>query len=390
LTVKPIHANIDPETPTSLTISARKKVRMILPSFGDAYREISDLAFSARGFYNQLTQDRSSSRGINGELLSTSYFHNFLRGDPGIKKAIVIISGVHGIEGHAGHALQCRLLREKMDLGLPPDTGLILIHLVNPWGFSHQRRVDECNIDVNRGCFDDEHGNNLLYDGVRSLVEPDDITLALLAALKERVSDPEERRKFFAAAVSGQWHSPKGIFYGGETTCISGRHLQAACHDVLLSQLEQIVAIDLHTGLGPYGVGSILCPLPSNEGPEAEKTRKMFGSGVQFINAGKSVTTSVSGDFLPAMQRRLPNCDFTGVALEMGTTTVEESFPAIVIENLLHHRLDKISGVDPKLIKDAMDMFRKTFAPIDDEVWMQKLKASFDGLWNSAIQGLSS
>ncbi len=366
---------------------------MILQSFGEAYGEICRLAFGLRGdrkFYNQLTQDRPSAlRGARNELLSTTYFHNFVRGDRRIKRAAVIISGVHGIEGHAGHFLQCQLLREQAHLALPPDTGLILIHLVNPWGFSYARRVDENNVDVNRGCFAAAHGENTRYDKIRALVEPDCVDQALMAALRAKISNPEQRRQFFAAAVSGQWHRPTGIFYGGATTCQSGLNLAAACRDEIFSQLEEIIAIDIHTGLGPRGVGTVLCPLPSDQGTDAERTRAIFGAGVQFINVEKSVTTSIAGDFLPAMQRYLPNCKFTGVALEMGTTTAEESFPAMVIENQLYHFPEKATDIDPSIIDYANAFFRRTFAPLDDVLWVKNLNNAFRNLWQAAIQGLS-
>jgi hypothetical protein len=350
-----------------------------LPSFRQAFGEISALAAEG-GFYLACEY----SRGGTG--LQTSYFSSFPPDDPSIESAIVVVTGVHGIEGHPGHRLLCRLLRQEICRELPRGTGLVMAHLVNPFGFEHGRRVDENNVDVNRGCFDDTHPENLRYDGIKGLVEPDDLNPDALFALGELAKD----RASFVAAVSGQWHSPRGIFFGGTETCQSGRDLKDVCGLHLFTLRKRIVAIDVHTGMGPYGVGTVLSPLASTDGLEADRARAIFGDKIQFVNAGKSIAVGVKGDFLPAMGRALPSgIEFTPVALEMGTTSVAESFPAIVAESWLHHHPERANEVPVDLIEDQLAMFRRTFAPTDDGEWMEKFYAAFGGLWQSAVKALS-
>lgn len=363
---------------------------MELPSYGNAFRQILALA-RGNGFFVSLSQARLV-RGACNERLCTTYFTSFAPDDARITKALIVISGVHGIEGHIGHRAQCRIIGKKRHRELPPGTGLIIPHLINPWGMSYGRRVDEDNIDVNRGCHFSGHGANTPYDDVRSLVEPERLDNERLNALRAKIANEQDRRAFFAAAVSGQWHSPKGIFYGGDRTCTSGELLSVACRQPFLAKLKQVVAIDVHSGLGPRGKGTLLCPLPSNEGAEADRTRAIFGSGVQFINAGKpTITTSVNGDYLPAMKQCLgPNCDFTGIALEMGTVTVPESFPAIVAENWLHHHPERINEVDPGLAKEQLEMFRRTFAPLDETDFMDAFDGVFDQTFQAGVSGLSA
>jgi hypothetical protein len=362
---------------------------MQLPTYGNAFRQILRLAHD-NSFSVALSQARLA-RGAGNERLCTTYFTSFAPDDKSIIKALVVISGVHGVEGHIGHLAQCRIIENKMCRELPPDTGLILIHLVNPWGMSHGRRVDEQNIDNNRGCHFNGHGANRLYDEVRSLIEPERLDNELLNALRAKIASEQERRVFFAAAVSGQWHAPKGIFYGGDRTCIGGELLSIACQQPFLAKLKRVVAIDVHSGLGPRGKGTLLCPLPSNEGAEADKTRTIFGDAVQFINAGKpTITTSVNGDYLPAMKEWLgPKCDFTGIALEMGTTTVPESFPAIVAENWLHNHPERTGEVDRELVKEQLKMFRRTFAPLDEADFMDAFYAVFDWTFRAGVRGFS-
>ena len=52
----------------------------------------------------------------------------------------MITSGIHGVEGHAGSALQQLWL--AVFAGDPPaDTGVLLVHALNPYGFAHGRRA---------------------------------------------------------------------------------------------------------------------------------------------------------------------------------------------------------------------------------------------------------
>ncbi|NIP94329.1 MAG: DUF2817 domain-containing protein [Akkermansiaceae bacterium] len=77
--------------------------------------------------------------------------------------ALVLSSGVHGVEGFPGSALQLAFLD-----GLyrkPAGSGIryILIHGINPHGFAHLRRFNEGNVDLNRNFL----GGKNEYSGVR-------------------------------------------------------------------------------------------------------------------------------------------------------------------------------------------------------------------------------
>ena len=61
---------------------------------------------------------------------------------------LVISSGIHGVEGFLGSAIQCRLLEEWS--AAPPPIRCVLVHALNPFGFAWRRRVNETNVDLNR------------------------------------------------------------------------------------------------------------------------------------------------------------------------------------------------------------------------------------------------
>jgi len=69
---------------------------------------------------------------------------------PGATKVIVITSGVHGVEGYLGSALQTKALEDGLFANLPRDTGVVLVHALNPWGMAHFTRTNEDNVDLNR------------------------------------------------------------------------------------------------------------------------------------------------------------------------------------------------------------------------------------------------
>src|SRR5262249_43549094 len=69
-------------------------------------------------------------------------------GNPNPRFVLLHSSGVHGVEGFAGSAIQLQLLGNVPHL--PPPASLILVHVLNPFGMAWLRRVNENNVDLNR------------------------------------------------------------------------------------------------------------------------------------------------------------------------------------------------------------------------------------------------
>src|SRR5690606_39367139 len=63
---------------------------------------------------------------------------------------------VTGVQTCALPIFQVGLLETDAFAALPEDTAVLLIHAINPYGFSHIRRVNEDNIDLNRNFRDFE------------------------------------------------------------------------------------------------------------------------------------------------------------------------------------------------------------------------------------------
>ena len=64
-------------------------------------------------------------------------------------RALIVSSGLHGVEGPFGSAVQVAALPHLAALH---ESGMrvVLIHALNPYGFAWGRRVDAANVDLNR------------------------------------------------------------------------------------------------------------------------------------------------------------------------------------------------------------------------------------------------
>src|ERR1700736_4082723 len=66
---------------------------------------------------------------------------------------LVTISGTHGAEGFCASRGESGAVAGP-PVALPPDTALLAIHAINPYGFAWIRRVTEDKVDLNRSLVD--------------------------------------------------------------------------------------------------------------------------------------------------------------------------------------------------------------------------------------------
>src|SRR5262249_60459417 len=82
--------------------------------------------------------------GPQGEELTVDVAHTPAKeGAP----TLLVTTGLHGPEGFLGSAVACALLRGAIWKAKCPQVRIVLVHALNPFGFSHLRRTDEANID---------------------------------------------------------------------------------------------------------------------------------------------------------------------------------------------------------------------------------------------------
>lgn len=170
---------------------------------------------------------------------------------------VALLSGLHGVEGHAGNGLQQLLVDSGRLASLPDGVAVLLVHAVNPFGFAWSRRVDHDNIDVNRNFVDPGSlPDNPLYAEVDPLLNPTDDTfdpddLSFLGGLQDfwdRVGGEVAMRTL----NGGQYVFPKGLQYGGDHESWSRRTLERIW-STELEGARRAINLDVHTGLGPEG-----------------------------------------------------------------------------------------------------------------------------------------
>ena len=259
------------------------------------------------------------------------------------KTAVVLSSGVHGVEGLFGSAVQLAFLERMMGgWQLPAGAGVVLIHAINPFGFAWRRRFNESNVDLNR--------NFLLAEESYAGAPP----LAGRFRDAMKLSRPRARYGFWTARMVmlalrhgtssiwetlpvGQYDYPDWLFFGGAAPAQSVLALQQFLPTVL-DETEEVAHLDFHTGLGRWSEGELL--VSESEGLEnCEWWRGHFGEGT--VTQVKSFTRSyeVRGGFGPWLRALFPQCEYRYATAEFGTYSAMRVIGALAEESRWHGEL---------------------------------------------------
>ena len=201
----------------------------------------------------QLESHPVDTLGPRGEQLTIDVAYS-TAGDPG--RVLVVSSGIHGVEGFFGSAVQLALLGQ-WSAAPPSRIKYVFLHGLNPFGFAWLRRVDENNVDPNR---------NFLLPGEQ--FEATDQTYARLDRFLNLRRPPARWDMFMLNALpvivrhglptlrqaiaGGQYSFPRGLFYGGAAPSQMQQILQQHLPRWLEGS-KSVVHLDFHTGLGQRG-----------------------------------------------------------------------------------------------------------------------------------------
>src|SRR5512143_2900367 len=122
-----------------------------VPHFSRSYAE-ARAKFIAAARVRHLTVETHALpgwHGVDGEALAMDVA---LLGAVDAKGLLILTSATHGVEGYCGSGAQIGLLQDERFVRGACDAGVavLFVHAVNPYGFSHGRRVNEDNADLNR------------------------------------------------------------------------------------------------------------------------------------------------------------------------------------------------------------------------------------------------
>lgn len=316
---------------------------------------------AAAGF--ELQAHRHPLHGPAGELLATDVAR---RGSRDARVTLLISSGTHGVEGFCGSGCQNALLDSGVLRSLPNDMAVVLVHAINPYGFAHLRRVNEDNVDCNRNFISHaSHPANPAYDEVHPMLVPADWDGPAKRAADEAIFRyvAERGQRALQVAISqGQYEHADGLFYGGRAPVWSNGTWRRIVREETGGSKE-VIAIDLHSGLGPGGVGEAIS---SEVGADLQLAKALFGDDVTSSPEGSSSSAKVSGSVVEGAREALEHARLTMITLEYGTLPPVAVLEALRADNWLHLRGDVKSPLG-QAIKSAI---RGAFY-VDTSAWRQ-------------------
>ncbi len=250
---------------------------------------------------------------------------------------LALVSGTHGIEGHAGAALQAAFLDQWRERGAPREPGILFVHLVNPWGCAWNRRENEENVDVFRNLVytTPPFANNPLYDRYEAGINPRAWSGPKRAAADEIFQafiDAEGWETVLSTIRRGQHDYPEGITYHGREPSWSRRVVEQIGAD-LLSDVRNLTVLDIHTGYGEFGE-PLIVPYDRPGSPKAEFVMSRFKDAVLIPGGVPIIPPHPRAPYELWHRPDGPRVLFVG--LEWGTHDVEAEFELFRANTYIH------------------------------------------------------
>ncbi len=318
--------------------------------------------------------------GREGEPLAM----DVARFGPADAKALLVVSSAcHGVEGHCGTGVQNAMLADATLHAEAARRGvaLLYVHGLNPWGYSWCRRTTHENVDLNRNWLD--FGSalpaNHAYASLHAALVPErwpppPEAEATLAAFVER----HGARALQTAISAGQGSHPDGLFFRGHRPTWSQRTLRAVLreHGARCSRLGWI---DLHTGLGPSGVGERIFAC-RDDAKALARARAWWGSKVTSIYDGSSTSSLLNGLMFEGAYQECAQADYTGIALEYGTLPFEQVMLALRADQWLQNHPQAPEAQRQEIKRALLEAFYTDTDEWKTAIVEQGLEAAHQGI----------
>jgi hypothetical protein len=327
--------------------------------------------------------------GRDGETLAMDVA---LDGAPDAERLLIVSSACHGAEGYCGSGVQVFATHDAEWRAHARAAGVavLYIHALNPHGFSFVRRVTHENVDLNRNFqdFSQPLPENPAYAELHALLLPHDWPPQPdnQAAIDAYVATHGLSR-YQAAVSQGQHAFADGLFFGGTAPTWSNLTLR----QVLRSQAQKarrLAWIDLHTGLGPSGVGERICACRDDPAALARARRWWDGSGqtpVTSIYDGSSTSARLTGLMWGAAYEECPQAEYTGMALEYGTLPIEDVINALRGDHWLHQHPEAPAALRQAIKQRMLDTFY-----VNTDTWRAQVVAQARQALFQAVDGLKT
>ena len=323
--------------------------------------------------------------GRDGEQLAIDVARS---GPANARNLLVISSGCHGVEGFCGSAVQIDLLTDPQwaTLTRNDDLAVLYIHALNPYGFSWLRRVTHENVDLNRNFqdFSQPLPDNPDYRAIAELLVPAQWPPALSNPLRLRLHALRHGRKALQSAISrGQHSDPRGLFCAGNASTWSNQQLRQILRQHG-QQCRRIGWIDVHTGLGPSGVGERIYKGRADH-TDIARARAWWGAGLTNSFDGSSSSAQLNGTLDWAAMGECPQAEYTGMTLEYGTLPGPKVLKALRAEQWLENQSSPAPALRARIKQQLRDAFY-----VDNDGWKIRVLQQAREAMQQAVAGLRS
>ena len=302
-------------------------------------------------------------------------------------RVLVVSSGLHGVEGFFGSAVQTVLL-ERWASSASPPVRCVFVHALNPYGFAWIRRPDENNVDLNRNFLlpgETFEGAPEGFARLDSFLNPrrppsrwEPYTLKALWLIAEHGLFSLKQ-----AIAAGQYEFPKGLFFGGagpsQTQLLLAEHMPR-----WLSGSKRVVHLDLHTGLGPMASWKLLIDYPLTTA-QRNWFAETFGTDSFEESDPRGVGFDARGGFGQWCVFRNLASEYLFACAEFGTYSPIKVLAGLRAENQAHHWSKHSSAVSARVKENLKELF----CPASPEWRRAVIEQSLD-IVERAIRGMST
>ena len=328
-------------------MNASQVDRYFAPSYREARRRFRDAAVSVGAGLEHLPL---TCRGPDDGTLTIDIAWI---GSRRPRHVVIHGSGIHGVEGFAGSAIQLKAL--EVDSPLGPADAIIFVHALNPFGMAWLRRVNEHNVDLNRNWR--EPGKTLtgmpgLYRELSDFLNPTVMGRGDAFSLRAAFATHKHGLPALRQAIAGgQYEDPRGLFYGG-------RHLEEGPTKFRgwlerhVPPIQRLSVIDVHTGLGRWRQHSLFCELHAMGADElSEEIKPHIAPGFETSVVGGY---TVRGGQVDLYRQLFPDVPLSFFTQEFGTYSGVRLLKVLRAENYHHQHADRrVDHPSKRALRDA-------------------------------------
>jgi len=253
---------------------------------------------------------------------------------------------------------------------------------------AHDRRQNESNVDLNRNwrrsARDPEH--NFAYDQLHALACPDTPTMPSFDDLMGAIGPIVDEHGIDwvrDGITKGQYRHADGLHFGGDRTEESCLVLEQDIPE-LLGSADQVLTVDLHTGVGPLGALTLLSSRPPGS-PQDGFLRAAFGDVEATVGNPTPASTPKSGPIASGIADVLPGAECFAVTPEIGTASDMEQLATTYQEQWVH----RVGDLEDPEHRRARWRYRCCFTP-DDREWERTALGGGRPLLDQAISAVAT